>query len=132
MLSDATLLGLDFEDGGVSLSEYAARGIKAGIGPIDAAKQSRRDINGTLVDTSNPAFRKYRLSLSCDDMDSPGFGEVTTDADGHWPGDRVFVTVLPHMASAGAMNLTMLLKDWNVERDEWGAATSWSAELEQE
>lgn len=130
-LSDATLLGLELEAGGFVLSEYAARGIKATLQPIDAAKQQRRDINGNLVDISSAAFRKYRLELSCDDQESPGFSEVTTDVDGIWPGARFVVTLIPQLGQAAAQTLTMAVMDWNVEGDEWGAATSWTAEFEQ-
>lgn len=133
-LIDSTLLGLSKVGGGFELPEYAARGITMTMSPVGGA-DIRRDVNGNLVDLLEgiTAFRKYRFTLSCDDMDSPGFAAESSGSEALWPGDKVTLACLPHLGSEEQQTFTAMVMQpgWEVTRDEWGAATSWSLELEQ-
>jgi hypothetical protein len=132
-LSDSTLLGLEKIGGGFSLPEYAARGITMTMQPISEAAQLVRDVNGNMIDAMDgfEQFRKYECEISCDDMDSPAFAADSTADDPVWPGDKFTVTCLPHLGAEEPIVLTMMCMTWNVSRDEWGAATSWSMKLAQ-
>lgn len=48
---------------GYSLPEFASRGIQMTLEPIPSASNMRRDINGNLVDLSEPQMRKYRAHI---------------------------------------------------------------------
>lgn len=132
-LSDSTLLGLERIGGGFALPEFAARGVTMTKQPIDAAAQIERDVNGNLVDLMEgfEQFRKYKGTISCDDMDSPAFALATTAADAVWPGDKFTLTCLPHLGAEDQIVLTVMCRSWQISRDEWGAATSWSFEWEE-
>lgn len=132
-LSDSTLLGLALIGGSFELAEFSARGVSMTLAPIDAAAQIERDVNGNLVDLMEgfDQFRKYKSTISCDDMDSPAFAAGSSAGDSVWPGDKFTVTCLPHLGDADAVTLIMMVRNWQITRDEWGAATSWSLELEQ-
>lgn len=132
-LSDSTVLGLERIGGGFALTEFAARGIGMTMQPLETAAQIARDVNGNLVNLMDgfDQFKKYKGTISCDDMDSPGFADATTAADGVWQGDKFTLTCLPHLGSEEAITMTVMCMNWNVARDEWGAATSWSFEWEQ-
>lgn len=60
----------------IDLHPFSARGATYDINPIDASGGSRRDINGTLHDLSDPAFNKYTLSISCSDFRTPSFNNL--------------------------------------------------------
>lgn len=128
---------------------YSARGLKQSLAPIGAATALRRTVNGTLVDLSDPAFRKYVSTISCTDQQAPA-------VDGVWPGDTVTVDCVVELAreagtgDAGAgrsvvpgsereegdfvfyrPRLTMIVTAYQVTRDEYGAATDWTMTLEE-
>jgi hypothetical protein len=100
---------------------------------IDEAADIRRDVNfnaGQLL-AGVTAAQKYKFSLSCSDMDSPGFaahGERPHrvpqgrqgDADHHSRTRR-------HRAA----DLYRHEHGLDVTRDEWGAITSWQLDLEE-
>jgi hypothetical protein len=59
---------------------YQARQITQTLEVIAAAQEQERDVNGVLVDLSNPAFRKYQSTVTCPgDVRAPPF-------DNLWPG----------------------------------------------
>lgn len=134
-LIDSTLLGLSRIGGGFELSEYAARGITMTMQPADGASDIRKDVNGNLVNLKDglTEFRKYKFTIACDDMDSPGFSAESTGSDAVWPGDKMTLQCLPHLGAEEQQTYTVMVMQpgWQVTRDEWGAATSWSLELEQ-
>ena len=130
---------------GLGVTPYSARGLTERLEPIDAGAV-RRTVNGTLVDVSDTAFRKYSLSLSASDQEPPAFDsvwrgmEVTVDAvsrlayaTGGSPGRTIvpgsnvvvggFTTYRPR--------LTMLVVDWSQDKDEWQAGVGWSLDLEE-
>lgn len=109
------------------LGDYAARGLTMSLAQIDAAKRMRRTINGDLRDVSRAQFKKYQATIQCSDHDSPPL----TDAPA---GTIVTVVCLPEMGTHGedtngdpvTLQLEMMIADWQVDRDEWGAQTGWS------
>jgi hypothetical protein len=134
-LSDATLLGLELVAGGFTLSEFSARGISMTMAPIDSSAQILRDVNGNLVNLTEgmSQFQKYKFGMSCSDMESPGFAEVSSARDAIWPGAKFYLTCLPSLGAEEAITVTAMVMTpgWQVTRDEWGAVTSWSMDLEQ-
>lgn len=63
---------------------YQARNLIQTLSVIKEAFQQQRSVNGTLVDLSNPIFRKYESKITCTDVNAPPL-------DGFWPG--MIVTV---------------------------------------
>lgn len=132
---------------GEGLPSYASRGLVQTLEPIDAAKNLRRTVNGSLIDLSLSQFRKYRSEISCSDGDSPAFDALDI-------GDTVTVDCVEELAylTAGGSpsrtvvpgssrvsgdhtfyrpRLTMVVTGKSQERDEYGARESWTMELEE-
>lgn len=133
-LSDSTLLGLSMIGGSFALAEFSARGVNMTMAPIDASGQVERDVNGNLVDLMEgfDQFKKYKFTISCDDMDSPGFAAGVSISDQVWIGTKFTLTCLPGLGASDAITFTtMVVSPWQIACDEWGAATSWSLDLEQ-
>src|SRR5574341_337271 len=123
---------LAFSGPGFDLSQYSLRGLTATLEPIAQSAQVVRDINANALDLSNASFRKYRVTISCSDQESPGFAEISSGADGIWPGALVTVTLVPQLGRAAAMTLNMIVvSPWRESADEYAAENSWSLELEQ-
>lgn len=142
-MADETLLVIS----GEGIPPYSIRGLTQSLEPIDAAKNLRRTVNGSLLDLSLSQFRKYRSEISCEDVDSPAFDALEI-------GDTVTVDCVSELAyktSGGSPArtvvsgssrtsgdftfyrpvLTMLVTGKSQETDEYGAAVSWSLELEE-
>lgn len=123
----ATLLSID----GIELGDYSARGLTMTLEPIAQAAAMRRNMNGELMDLSLPQFRKYRASVSCSDVESPIF---VPDV---WPGKLVLVRCVPYLGtgdlddSTDQLGLVMRVVTWSAQRNEWGAVSSWSLDLEE-
>lgn len=68
---------------GIGIPRFSARGIKETLAPLELG-ELRRNINGTLVDLTDPALhRKYGLTISGDDvrpaaLDKVWMGKVVT------------------------------------------------------
>lgn len=60
------------------------REISESLNPIEEGGSVRRTINGALRSISNPAFRKFAVSLSGSDLRAPAFS-------GFWLGEQVEV-----------------------------------------
>lgn len=117
-----TLMALD----GISFGDYAIRGITMTLEPIDTAA-IRRTINGNLRDFTAPQFRKYAVSISCEDVDAP-------DLAGIWKGMPVTVTCIPALSGASEnptaqLVLDCLVDSWSSERQEWEDLVNWSINL---
>lgn len=80
MNPEGTLLVLSV--GGVPL--YSARDLEQTLEPIKAASNTRRTINGLLVDLSVDKFHKYESKITCSDVEAPAL-------DGVMPGMTVTV-----------------------------------------
>lgn len=126
---------------------YSARGLKQTLAPLDQASQNKRTINGDLKDLSFDGFRKYKSTITGADQEPPAI-------DGIWPGLQVTVNCiyeLSYKTSGGSPQrtvvagsshtsdvftfyrpqLVMRIMSFSCERDEYGAAVSWSMDLEE-
>jgi hypothetical protein len=141
-MPDETLLVLT----GIGLPPYAARGLTQTLDPIEAAGSQRRTVNGTLIDLSLAQFRKYRSTIRGRDQQAPAL-------DGVWPGRVVTVSCVAELCCpstdtpakpvvSGSQRtegsfifyrpqLVMQVVGFTIEKDEYGAATSWTLELEE-
>lgn len=141
--TNTTLLDL----GVMASSPYATRGIIQTLEVIEASKQMRRTVNGTLIDISLAQFHKYRSVVTGADQLPPAF-------DGFWPGQQLTVKCaaeLSYLTSGGSPaktvvagssrtdgdytfyrpQLTMRVISFNTNTDEWRASVSWVLELEE-
>lgn len=132
---------------GMGLPPWSSRGCEQTLEPIDQSKQIKRTINGVAHDLSLPQFRKYRSSVTCNDINSPAF-------DANWPGKELTVDCIPelsYLTAGGAPaktvvagssrtdgdytfyrpQLIMRMLSWDIRRDEWGHETGWQIELEE-
>jgi hypothetical protein len=140
-MADESLLVIS----GEGTPPYSIRGLTQSLEPIDAASSYRRTVNGNLRDLSLPQFRKYKSTISCDDLDAPAFDAlpigavVTVDC----------VAELAYRTIGGSPQRTVVasrtIAEWTYyrprmvmmvtarsqETDEYGAAVSWSLELEE-
>jgi hypothetical protein len=139
-MSDETLLNLDF---GVAL--YSARGLTQSLAPDGASRSMRRTVNGRMVDLSVSGFRKYVSTIQCRDTGSPALSGI-------WPGQIVVVDCIVELchetATAGQERtavagsereangftyyrpqLTMMVDNFQIDRDEWGAMVGWTLDL---
>lgn len=150
-MATTTLLELSTID----LPPYSARGLTQTLTPIAAAGVSRRTINGTLVDLSDPAFRKYASTVTCSDFQSPAFdgvriGQIVTvkcvvelsykiedpDEDDPPGTDAARTPVTGSVRDSGGYRfyrpqLSMMVMSFDIDRDEWGAQTGWSITFEE-
>lgn len=97
---EGTLLVLSV--GGVPL--YSARDLEQTLEPIKAASNTRRTINGALVDLSVDKFHKYESSIRCTDVEAPAL-------DGIMPGmtlDVDCVSELVFRTSGGSPSRTVV------------------------
>jgi hypothetical protein len=133
------------------VNPYSARGLRGTLTPIEAAKGDSllaRTVNGTLVDISAPQMRKYRLEVTGNDQAPPAL-------DGLWVG--MIVTVACHVELAyltaggtpgrtpvtGSSRVegsytyyrpaffTMMVVEWQIEREEWEQTAAWTLALEE-
>lgn len=133
---------------GPGMPPYAARGLKQTLDPIDAAGALARTVNGALIDLSPQQMRKYKSTISCTDLDGPAL-------DGIWPGMVLTVDCVPELGyvTAGGTpertvvegssrvtslwtyyrpRLTMIVVNYTVDTDEYGAAVAWTLDLEEQ
>lgn len=114
----STLLSID----GIDFSDYASRGITMTLQPM-ASGSLEYDVNGNLVDMTLPAFRKYGISIECEDQEAP---ELT----GIFRGTEITVNCIPGLgvenSTDGILIMEMMVDDFNVRVDEWGAKIGWT------
>jgi hypothetical protein len=132
-LSDSTLLGLTRTGGGFELAEFSATGISMQMSEIDEAADIRRDVNFNAVNllAGVSAAQKYKFSLSCSDMDSPGFAAHGTGRTAFRKGDKGTLIAIPRLGATEQQTFTVMNMGWTVTRDEWEAITSWQLDLEE-
>lgn len=150
--STPTVLDIRFDIAAAApgVNPYSARGLRGTLSPIDHAKgldKLGRTVNGTLVDLSAPQMRKYRLEVSGADQAPPAL-------DGLWVGMVVHVSSLVELAYLTAIGsggrtavsgstrtegsytyycpqFTMMVVEYQQEREEWAANVPWSLVLEE-
>lgn len=131
---------------GINFPPYSTRAARQTISLIPGVIQQQRTVNGDLKDLSDTNFRKYASVIQCTDMQAPDFSA--------WPGAEVTVDCiieLSYKTSGGVQQrtavpgssrvegdytfyrprLTMLVGDYNIDEDEWGAAVGWTLNLEE-
>lgn len=131
---------------GIGIPAYSARGLTQTLQPIEAAGSQRRTVNGALVDLSLPQFRKYRSTIRCSDMEAPALDAI-------WPGHVVTVDCVVELSCPSSATpaktvvlgsqrlqgsftfyrprLFMQVIGHSIEKNEWGAVTGWTLELEE-
>jgi hypothetical protein len=132
---------------GPGMPTYAARGLSQTLDPIGAAGSLARTVNGALINLSPSQMQKYASTISCEDQENPAL-------DGVWPGMTLTVDCVPelgYLTSGGTPHrtvvtgssrvsglwtyyrprLSMRVVNYNVSTNEYGAATSWSLDLEE-
>ena len=132
---------------GLDIPPYSARGLTQTLEPLDVSSNLRRTINGALIDLTYDQFRKYRSQILGTDQQPPAI-------DGVWQGLSVVVHCLCELSYLtvggtaqrtevsgssrieGAFTfyrpeLIMRITGFNVSTDEYGAAVSWSMNLEE-
>lgn len=125
--TETTLLAIS----GIDLGAYSTRDLTIQLEYIAQATQVDRDINGNLIDLSEPQFRKYRVTISCTDHESPVFVGVP-------PGTQITVTTVPQLGlnrntadEQETLTLTCLTLPWTVSRQEYAARTGWQLVAEE-
>lgn len=143
-MANETLLVLS----GAGVPPYSARGITQTLEPIEATKKLARDVNGGLVDLSPPQMRKYLSKVTCSDQDAPALAGI-------WPGTVLVVDCIPELSflttNPAAQErsevtdsvrisgdftfyrprLTMMVTNFQAQKDEYGAVVSWELDLEE-
>lgn len=130
---------------GIGIAPYSARGLTQTLTPISAQSHMRRTVNGVLKDLSKEQFRKFKSTISGNDLQSPPFSGI-------WSGMPVTVECVAQLAYvAGSAErpavsgstytdggasyfrpiLEMLVVSWSIQEDEYGRAVSWSLDLEE-
>jgi len=97
MMTD-TIYSSILDLGLIAIGLGADRQIKESLQPIDTG-DLRRTVNGVLVSLADPAFKKYKLSVSCDDMLPPAFGSI-------WRGQQLTVSPVSEIADVVAVGGT--------------------------
>lgn len=141
---DDTLLTIS----GLGGFQYQARGLTQTMGVIGEMKQQKRDINGNLLDLSNPIFRKYTSRISCTDVDAPPLDGlfdgmiVTVQCAVEFcyptgnPGSPYRTPVSGSDYTQGNFTfyrpaLLMMVMDVQQHLDEWKRDNGWDLELEE-
>lgn len=108
---------------GVTIPDFAARGLKVRISNIEQASRLERTVNATLINLSDPLFRKRKVMISGSDVEFPYFADV-------WPGDEVTVTsIIEANAGGDPIVIVGMIKDFEMERDEYEQVSSWTMEV---
>lgn len=132
---------------GPGVPPYSARGLHQSLDPIDAVKHIERTINGELIDFSYTPFQKYKSTVTGNDQQPPA-------VEGIWPGHTLEVDCLVELcaehydgelsrvAVPGSIRtesgflfyrprLQMMVMDFSVDKDEYGAQIGWRMDLEE-
>jgi hypothetical protein len=131
---------------GVGLTPYSARGLQQTLEPAAIGVNTRRTVNGKLINLAPPQFQKYKSRITGDDQLPPAL-------DGIFPGQSVIVDCLAELAIpsgaaatrptvAGSVRvegawtyyrprLAMIIIGFSTNYDEWGAKVGWSLDLEE-
>jgi len=107
---------------GIDIPVAASRGLSVSVA-LEGNGELKRNCNGALVDLTLDTHRKRTVTVTCTDIKAPDFGTK-------WRGLPVGITLIAHAGlGADEEDLDMMLDDWHVDRDEFGASSSWSMGL---
>lgn len=134
----------------LGIAPYALRGISQTLEPIDAAGDFRRTASGTLIHISAPQFQKYRTTIRCSDLSSPGLDNV-------WQGMRVTMHCAAELGYEGSTDtsgrgrpavpnsirdeegwtfyrpiIVFLITGYSIDFAEWDAEYAWELTAEEE
>jgi hypothetical protein len=131
--------------GAPALPPFSARGLTQTLELIETAPP-RRTINGELDGETPAAFRKYRSTITCEDVQTPAL-------DGAYRGQAVVVDCVAELSypSGGSVGrpavpgstrteggfvfyrprLQMRVMDIRISHAEWDAEYSWQVDLEE-
>ena len=126
------------------LPVYSSRGIRQSYAPVNA--DLRRTINGVLKNVMPSQMLKYKSTITCDDMNVPAL-------DGVFPGTSLTINCVFELAylNGGTPQRTVvsgssrtdgvftyyrpqivfLVRDYEVDVEEWGAKINWRLECEE-
>lgn len=108
---------------GIGIPDYALRGVRQRVTPIEQSSRLERTVNGNLVDLSDPSFRKRATTITGEDVEFPHLADV-------WPGQEVTVTsIISASASGDPIVITGMVKTFEMDFDEYGAVASWTIEI---
>ncbi|MBZ9705389.1 hypothetical protein LB543_01425 [Mesorhizobium sp. ESP7-2] len=132
----------------VGVPPYSARGISEAFS-LDGDAQLARTVNNVLIDLGAGEDEKFKLTITCTDQNMPALDgvkrgmELTVDcatefvymtAGGSPSRPAASTTDDPATRTEGAFTLyrprlIMLVADYQLGFDEWGAACNWSLAL---
>lgn len=69
---------------GQGMAPYSARGLTQVLEHIDQATNQKRTVNGALKNIAFDGFKKYKSTISCNDLEAPAL-------DGVWPGQLITI-----------------------------------------
>lgn len=136
----------------IDMPPYAALGLTQTITPIQQSGFMRRTVDGDLIDLSDEAFDKYASNVSCNHFQHPSLNglrrgqTVVVDCivefsyvpePGDTTGTAATRTIVPGSVRIkdGFLfyrpRLTMKVTNISVNRDEFGAQSQWSLDLEE-
>ncbi len=127
---------------------YSARGLRVSLEPIEQSRQTKRTVNGGLVDLSQTPFHKYALEIAGSDLWAPPIAALYPGASLtiQWPDELYYTTGTG--ATAGRTGVTgsyrtdgafsfyrpifsVLVTEFSNEFDEWDATHSWTLRAEE-
>lgn len=133
---------------GIGVVPYSSRKAQQSLEPIgQAAANFMRDVNGNGHVIGGTQFRKYKSTISCND-------QRPFANDGTWPGTTVTVKCiaeLSYLTATGSPSrtvvsgssytegdwtfyrpeLSMVIRNYRLNYDEYGAEVGWTMELEE-
>lgn len=131
----------------IGVVPYSARGLEQSVAPIPQSAVLKRTVLGDLDNVASDVFKKYKSSISCDDLSVPGL-------DGIFAGDVLTVdcvfefsyktiggsasrAVVPGSSRTSGLftfyrpRLIMVVTDFNYRKNDWGVNVSWQLDLEE-
>lgn len=132
---------------GIGFPEASVRGVSQTFEPIAESSQLTRDVNGNLIDISNPAFRKFTSTLSCSDQVPPTLAGlwpgmvVTVDSVAEWSYlTATGAPVRPVVSSRVEGSYTfyrprlvmVVVEPWRQSSDPWNASVQWQLVLQEQ
>jgi hypothetical protein len=130
----------------IGLSPYSARGLSQTLEPAAIGVQTRRTVNGALVNLAPAQFAKYKSKVTGNDQAPPAI-------DGVFPGAAVTVDCVAELsfptggvpdrpAVPGSVRiegaftyyrprLEMLVTGFSAMTGEWDAQVGWTVDLEE-